>query len=172
MNDHDDSLNDIDRRLFASYMALRVLGYWEQQHEDTRPRRCVEVAQQFAIGRASAEDMQAVRADAYAAYDSKAAYHDGSFDAVLASVACAEPQVDLDYVRNKSQIAAASATGTEASEVSVSPWWFAELAAEKAWQDELLSVFINRIGGVWWLDTWTPGNCVPMWGTRSAGPNA
>ena len=52
--------NDQTARLFACDCARRVLYIYEKQHpEDSRPRKCIEVAEQFARGKASRNELDA-----------------------------------------------------------------------------------------------------------------
>ena len=63
-----ETWNDRTARLFACDCAERVLPIFENYYpKDNRPRKAIEVARQFADGKASEEELRAARAAARAA---------------------------------------------------------------------------------------------------------
>lgn len=67
--------NETTQRLFAADCAERVLHLYEAKYpSDNRPRRAIEVARLYALGKATAEELRATAASAtYAAYAASAA---------------------------------------------------------------------------------------------------
>ena len=76
--------NEVNARLFACDCAAHVLHIYEKEYpDDKRPRECIEVARKFAHGKATREEIAAVRAAAGAA--AGAAARDAAVDAVRAA---------------------------------------------------------------------------------------
>ncbi len=132
--------NDQTARLFACDCARRVLYIYEKQHpEDSRPRKCIEVSEQFARGKASKKDLDAAGAAARdaagdaagaaraAAWAARAAAGDAAGDAAGAA-------------------RAARAAGDAAGAAGDAAWaaaWAAARVAEYKWQTKRLMQYLQ-----------------------------
>jgi hypothetical protein len=119
---HDilETLSPQHQRLFACDCAEHVLSYFERfQPLDTRPRKAIGVARQYALGKASPEELDAARADAEgAAWDAgemawdaakSAATHPQLEDAAAASAAATAEGCSLAKLEDAVEAAANTA---------------------------------------------------------------
>ena len=69
-----ETWNDKTLRLYAADCAERVVSLYEKDYPtDTRPRKAIQAARDFANGKITAEELNAAYAAAYAAYAAYAA---------------------------------------------------------------------------------------------------
>ena len=97
-----DAWNDRTARLFACWCAEQVLPIYEKHYpNDTRPRNSIDVARRYANGEATAKELAAARAAAWAAVG--AAARDAAWaaarDAAGATARATARDAALDWAR-------------------------------------------------------------------------
>jgi hypothetical protein len=116
-------------RLFACDCAERVLPLYEKDYPaDKRPRHAIEVAQLFADGKATQEELDAARAAAWAA-------------AGAAAWAAAWVARDAALAARDAALAAAGAAALAAARAAE---WAAAGAAEWKWQPKRLMWYSEK----------------------------
>ncbi len=126
--------NDQTARLFACDCARRVLHIYEKQHpKDSRPRKCIDVAEQFARGNANRSDLAAARAAAWAA--ARGAAGDAAWAAARAAAWAAARGAAGDAAWAAARGAAGDATRAAA--------WAAAGNAEYKWQTRRLMQYLQ-----------------------------
>ena len=145
----DGVMSDRDLRLFAVRCARRV------QHlmTDQRSIDALDVAERYAKGEATEDELTAARTAAHAAVDATDAAHAAAWDAAVAAAREARAAVDVTYANYASYASYAAANfATYAAAWNAGPYtsldaaWIAARAAERREQLKILAEFGNPFG--------------------------
>ena len=122
-----ETCNDKTLRLYAADCAERVVSLYEKYHPtDTRPRKAIQAARDFANGKITAEELKTSADASNAAANAAAAANSAAYAANSANAA---------HYANSAAYAANSANAASAAA--------ANSAAERKWQSERLRYYLE-----------------------------
>ena len=129
-----ETCNDKTLRLYAADCAERVVSLYEKYHPtDTRPRKAIQAARDFAKGKITAEELKAAAAATYAAASAYATYA-ATYAAYVANAAYAAAYAAADAAAAYASDSAAAYAAYAAN---------AAYAAERKWQSERLRYYLE-----------------------------